>query len=346
MHAKVEKPKKNKKQSASNVHSQKQGMLESTFQFVDNKPEVVTQRKLTEMAKNGPRASQLKAYQEITHTRPQAKHTAPLQKMADYYSDQHQYRSVHEKMDRSQQNSISLKNKTSNKTVSQRQAIVQKKPTKKVSDKEIKTILARLEDVETRKELYSVAQRLIKDGSLWYDNSIKGTCAYPDPVRKIVMVTIPERLMFESRRGDAKIERDAITYHELTHAAEIVANTGGDFSNLKGDEMETKLIALDPICDELFNVLEREKDDYEAVPIKIESEPWVNLYELSLARINYAQTYIKHSMNPSSREFPTIIIQLIHFIGTKAPALKDGEFYQWLKILHMQAIQDRQSRKD
>ncbi|MDQ1252981.1 MAG: hypothetical protein QG646_2123 [Euryarchaeota archaeon] len=59
-YARVEKPKESKSQSVANVDSQKQSSSESTFQFLDNRPEAVAQRKLQEMANNSPRVSQLK----------------------------------------------------------------------------------------------------------------------------------------------------------------------------------------------------------------------------------------------------------------------------------------------
>ncbi|MCG8477128.1 MAG: DUF4157 domain-containing protein [Cytophagales bacterium] len=253
---------------------------------------------------------------------------------------------LQKKKGESRQDSASLKTKTLKNTTLQQRPVIQRKPTKRVTDKEITAILDRLEDEGTRKELYAVAKRLIKDGSLWFDNSIKETCAYPDPEKKIVVVTIPERLLFESKRkGDVTIERDAITYHELTHAAEIVANTGGDFSKLQGSDMDTTMVALGPICDTLFKFLEQEKEKFKAVPIKISSQPWVNLYEYCLERINYAQVLAKHSTEPSTREFPTVLIQMIHFIGAKAPKLKGGKFFWSLETLHAQALKSRETRK-
>lgn len=46
MYALVEKPKDNKSQSVANVVPKKQNVGESTFQFVDNRPEAVAQRKM------------------------------------------------------------------------------------------------------------------------------------------------------------------------------------------------------------------------------------------------------------------------------------------------------------
>ena len=74
MNAHADKTQENKSQSVANAVSQKQGGGESTFQFVDNRPEAVAQRKLQEMANNSPRVKQ----------------AAQLQAMADNYSAQQQ----------------------------------------------------------------------------------------------------------------------------------------------------------------------------------------------------------------------------------------------------------------
>jgi hypothetical protein len=52
MNTHADKTQENKSQSVSNTISQKQGGGESTFQFVDNRPESIFQRKLQEMANN------------------------------------------------------------------------------------------------------------------------------------------------------------------------------------------------------------------------------------------------------------------------------------------------------
>jgi hypothetical protein len=44
---------------------------ESTFQFVDNRPESIAHGKLQEMANNSPRAMQLKAFQDMVNNRSQ-----------------------------------------------------------------------------------------------------------------------------------------------------------------------------------------------------------------------------------------------------------------------------------
>ena len=56
---------------------------EPTFQFVDNRPEAVAQRKLQEMANNSPRVSQLKIFQDMANNSPQANKIAQFQAMAN-----------------------------------------------------------------------------------------------------------------------------------------------------------------------------------------------------------------------------------------------------------------------
>jgi len=63
---------------------------ESTFQFVDNRPEAVAQRKLQEMANNSPHVSQLKVFQDMANNSPQANKTAQLQATAYNPSTQQQ----------------------------------------------------------------------------------------------------------------------------------------------------------------------------------------------------------------------------------------------------------------
>lgn len=74
MNTHADKTQKNKSQSAAHEVSKKQSIGGSTFQFVDNRPEIVAQRKL----------------QEMTNISPQAKQAAQLQVMADNYSVQQQ----------------------------------------------------------------------------------------------------------------------------------------------------------------------------------------------------------------------------------------------------------------
>jgi hypothetical protein len=89
----VEKPKEDKSQSVANELSQKQSSGESTFQFVDNRPETVMQRKLRDIANNSLPVQRNHALQEMINKSSQLKKSAHLQAKANYYAS-HQKRSV------------------------------------------------------------------------------------------------------------------------------------------------------------------------------------------------------------------------------------------------------------
>lgn len=74
MNTHADKTQENKTQSVSNEVSQKQSGSKFAFQFVDNRPVGIAQRKLQEMLINSP----------------QAKQTTQLQAVADNYSAQQQ----------------------------------------------------------------------------------------------------------------------------------------------------------------------------------------------------------------------------------------------------------------
>lgn len=63
MNTYADKKQENKSQTVANEVSQKTSNSESTFQFVDNRPEAVAQIKLQEMANNSPQVQQLKTIQ-------------------------------------------------------------------------------------------------------------------------------------------------------------------------------------------------------------------------------------------------------------------------------------------
>lgn len=86
----AEKTPKSRSQSVSNGQPQMQSNGESTFQFIDKRPEAVAQRKLQEMADSSPQVSQMRAFQDLINSRSRAKQLAQLQAMADNYSAQQQ----------------------------------------------------------------------------------------------------------------------------------------------------------------------------------------------------------------------------------------------------------------
>ncbi|WP_066314216.1 GNAT family N-acetyltransferase [Aquimarina aggregata] len=79
MNTHADKTQDNKRQSISAASSQVQSGSDSTFQFVDNRPEAVVQRILQEMANNSPQAKQAAQLQEMTNNY-SAQQQNPIQK--------------------------------------------------------------------------------------------------------------------------------------------------------------------------------------------------------------------------------------------------------------------------
>jgi hypothetical protein len=87
MNTHAEKAKENKSQSSSYSTSEIQNGGESTFQFRDNRQEAVAQRKLTEIADNSARVSQLSALHDIANKSPHLNKAAQLKKTLNLRSD-------------------------------------------------------------------------------------------------------------------------------------------------------------------------------------------------------------------------------------------------------------------
>ena len=73
----------NTNQSITNGKSQMQNGGESTFQFVDERPEAVAQKKLQGLTDNSLQISRLKSFQEMANDSPKSKQIAQLQAIAD-----------------------------------------------------------------------------------------------------------------------------------------------------------------------------------------------------------------------------------------------------------------------
>jgi len=65
MNTQADKTQENKSQSVANTSYQKQSSGKSTFQFVDNRPEAILQRKLQETTNNSPQVKQMRVIQRM-----------------------------------------------------------------------------------------------------------------------------------------------------------------------------------------------------------------------------------------------------------------------------------------
>ena len=91
MYAQVEKSKENKSRAIAKSVTQKMGNERQSFEFVDNRPEAIAQKKLQEIGNNCPQAMQLKAFQNMASSSPQARHRQAVQSPAmakNYFAQQ------------------------------------------------------------------------------------------------------------------------------------------------------------------------------------------------------------------------------------------------------------------
>tara|TARA_B110000967_G_C18885097_1_gene563503 strand:- start:126 stop:1283 length:1158 start_codon:yes stop_codon:yes gene_type:complete len=83
MNTHADKTQKTKSQSASGGDSQMQSSNQSTFQFVDNRPESVSQHELQKTANNSTQVQQLRAFQEMANGSPQEGQVTQLATIKD-----------------------------------------------------------------------------------------------------------------------------------------------------------------------------------------------------------------------------------------------------------------------
>lgn len=90
MNTHADKTKENISQSVPNAASHKQSNGDYTFQFVDNRPEAIVQRKLQEAINSSPKVKQLKAHQEMANNSSQVYQAAQFKAIMDNHSAQQQ----------------------------------------------------------------------------------------------------------------------------------------------------------------------------------------------------------------------------------------------------------------
>ena len=86
MNTHEDKMQENKSQAVANSLSQLQSNAESTFQYVNKRPEAIAQRELQESIDNSPRVEQLKSYQEMANNSSHVKQIISHQAMANNFT--------------------------------------------------------------------------------------------------------------------------------------------------------------------------------------------------------------------------------------------------------------------
>ena len=88
MNTHADKTQENKRQAVANSLPKQQISNESAFQFVDNRPEAIAQKKLQEAINNSPQVQQLRAYQEMANNSPHVKQLRAHQAMSNSFTSQ------------------------------------------------------------------------------------------------------------------------------------------------------------------------------------------------------------------------------------------------------------------
>jgi hypothetical protein len=114
METHADKSEENKSHVVAGISSQHLSNGESAFQFADNRPEAIAQRKMQETINNSPQMQQLKAYQGIANNNPYAKQMRAYQAMADDFTSQTAQRKVNEEEETQQGKFESVQKKENN----------------------------------------------------------------------------------------------------------------------------------------------------------------------------------------------------------------------------------------
>jgi hypothetical protein len=222
-------------------------------------------------------------------------------------------------------------------------AVSQLKKKGQVTDEYIQDVLKEVENEKLREQL-NHAWNLIKDsgGEAFFDDEITQSFGGYDPTAAKLVFRIPEQNFFQWE--DTTIDKKGIAIHELTHVAEIAANTG-DLHNMDYDMqttqiMETDLLKIESILERLFELAKQDKEILQSVVFSSSTTSESSLYEYIMERLRYAGGALIGKN--SNHEFPTVVNQLIFVVDAKASeAVKGTETYSWLKILEGLMVDSR-----
>jgi hypothetical protein len=218
-------------------------------------------------------------------------------------------------------------------------AAIQLKPTGRVTNKYIEKILAEIPDEDLRSQLEHAWNLIGPKGEAYFDDEAEKFRGGYDQEKGTLILYIPEDKWHHF--GDLSIEQKGIAIHELTHVAEVVANTKG-LAAIPGDLskiMETDLADLAGTVRELFNLLDGDAKIFKAVDFRSST-----MYDYVDERLKYAFQYLTADRN---FEFPTVLNQVIYVIEQKSPkdgTLRKTELYAALLGLQQQATKSRASR--
>ena len=222
---------------------------------------------------------------------------------------------------------------------------VQLKRKGKVTDEHIQNVLAKIGAADLRGQLAEAWDLIRAHGEAYFDDDITTSSGGYDPALQKLIFRIPEKSLFDG--SDTTIEKTGIAIHELTHVAEVVANTGG-LSNMNyapntTQIMETDVGGLKESIDELFEALDKERKVFQAIAFKSSSGMDATLYGYIAERLSYAEAALR--ARRTNFEVPTVVNQLAYVLDTKGGgAVRQTATFTVLLDLQQKMIASRTQR--
>lgn len=223
--------------------------------------------------------------------------------------------------------------------------VAQLKKKGKVTDDYIQNLLKDIGNEELQKQLKFAWELIQANGEAYFDDEITKSFGVYDPKEEKLVFRIPEQDFFQWK--DTTIEKKGIAIHELTHIAEIVANTGGlnnmDYDMNTPEIMGTDYLMAEKAINAVYEVAEKEKGMLCKIEFSSSSSHNKTLFGYITERIAYAGMALQRKK--SNFEFPTVVNQLIYVLDKKGnDEVKKSETYSWLKILENQLLDSRTRR--
>ncbi|MGB3466434.1 MAG: hypothetical protein WBA74_14240, partial [Cyclobacteriaceae bacterium] len=215
---------------------------------------------------------------------------------------------------------------------------------KKVKDDYIKDVLKDVKNKRVREQLHEAWNALNKDGNALYESdSGKHKGGFDTKVNKLIL-RIPEQGYMDS--ADSQLDKKAIAVHELTHVAEVIANTKGKKKMTPGKDpiMESDSILDEDLIENLFNMLDKDKSVLRKIPFSSVSTGAKNknMYDFIEDRLLYANQFLAEGKN---FELPTVVNQMIYVMDAKGGEILYTKVYIALHNLQNELAISREKRR-
>ena len=243
MNAHAKKTQEHRGQSMANVVSKKQSGRESTFQFADNRPETITQRRLQEMVNNSPRVKQLMAFQNVTVRR---NYSGVVQRVLTYKGNQ--YKSMQD-LAKSTDGAYDVYMKS--EAVGKKQKLTDKKNIYNLEDDRLGKVEGSVE--KTEKELrneFGVSKSKEIKLEKRIDNYPKGATLYA-PINKAILVINEGKYKFVGTSGLIGCVEVMIECHTDTDKGYLVAHVSSEIDDNENEIRRQLGVMLGALSDHM-----------------------------------------------------------------------------------------------